>query len=164
MEKGVASTDTPGGLQKLNVVSQAGVYELILKRSKPEAVELERWITKEVPGACPNVQGQRHPNAGLQVRQWFVASDVCRALGLKNTTQALHGVDVYEKGLTITETLGGQQKLNVISRSGVYELILRSRRPEAVEFQRWITKEVLPARALTFKGHIRTASTGTKRA
>ncbi len=76
---------------------------------------------------------------------WFVARDVCEILGLDNNRQALAGLDEDEKGVTTADTLGGAQTLNTVCESGLYSLILRSRKPEARAFKRWITHEVLPA-------------------
>ena len=81
---------------------------------------------------------------------WFVASDVCRALELGNPTRAISRLDDDEK-VTLTNSkghsgqLGGAQYLNYISESGLYSLILTSRKPEAKAFKRWITHEVIPS-------------------
>lgn len=65
-------------------------------------------------------------------------------LGLDNVTKALLTLDDDEKGLTIIQTPGGPQKINIINEPGLYSLILRSRKPEAKQFKRWVTHEVLP--------------------
>ena len=77
---------------------------------------------------------------------WFVASDVCAALDYKNTSKAVGDhLDDDERGVTTGYTLGGDQKLTIISESGLYALVLRSRKPEARKFAKWVTSEVLPA-------------------
>ena len=76
---------------------------------------------------------------------WFVAGDVCDILELTNTTKTIRGLDDDEKGLTIIQSLGGNQETNIVSESGLYCLILRSRKPEAKLFKRWVTHDVLPA-------------------
>lgn len=76
---------------------------------------------------------------------WFVMVDVCRALGLTNPTEAVRGLDEDEKGISITETPGGAQEMIVVSESGLYSLIFRSRKPNAVHFRKWVTSVVLPA-------------------
>lgn len=76
---------------------------------------------------------------------WFVAADVCRALSIGNNRQALSYLDEDEKGVIISDTLGGKQKLNTVNEPGLYSLVLRSRKPEAKAFKRWITHEVIPA-------------------
>lgn len=80
---------------------------------------------------------------------WFVATDVCGALDIGNPSQAISRLDADEK-VTLTTNeghsgkLGGAQMLNVISEAGLYSLILKSRKPEAKEFKRWITHDVIP--------------------
>lgn len=76
---------------------------------------------------------------------WFVARDVCGVLDIGNPSQALSYLDDDERGLTTNETPGGQQQLAIINESGLYSLILRSRKPEAKAFKRWVTHEVLPS-------------------
>lgn len=74
---------------------------------------------------------------------WFVAMDVCNILKLTNTTVALQSLDDDE----LTKfNLGSQAgEVNIINESGLYALILRSRKPEAKRFRKWVTNEVLPA-------------------
>lgn len=76
---------------------------------------------------------------------WFVAKDVCECLELTNTSQTLSYLDDDEKGITTNDTPGGAQEMSIVSEAGLYSLILRSRKPEAKAFKRWITHEVLPA-------------------
>ena len=76
---------------------------------------------------------------------WFVAKDVCECLELTNTSQTLSYLDDDEKGITTNDTPGGAQEMSIVSEAGLYSLILRSRKPEAKTFKRWITHEVLPA-------------------
>ncbi len=76
---------------------------------------------------------------------WFVAADVCRALELGNNRQALKRLDDDEKGVISTDTLGGEQKMNIVNEPGLYSLVLGSRKPEARAFKRWITHDVIPA-------------------
>ena len=76
---------------------------------------------------------------------WFVAGDVCRALGIGDTQSALRRLDEDEKGKDSIRTPGGNQELLIVSESGLYSLVLGSRKPEAKLFKRWITHEVIPA-------------------
>lgn len=76
---------------------------------------------------------------------WFSAADVCAALGIKNHRDSLMHLDDDEKGVVSTDTLGGQQSINVVNESGLYALVLRSRKPEARKFAKWVTSEVLPS-------------------
>lgn len=73
---------------------------------------------------------------------WFVAADVCEALDIKNPTDALKRLDDDERARF---NLGHQGEANVINESGLYSLILGSRKPEAKKFKKWVTSEVLPA-------------------
>lgn len=76
---------------------------------------------------------------------WFVAVDVCRILGIANARDAVGALDDDEKGVGTTDTLGGKQGVVVVSESGLYSLIFKSRKPDARKFRRWVTGEVLPA-------------------
>ena len=76
---------------------------------------------------------------------WFVASDVASALEYSHTPHMLRHLDDDEKGVQIVDTLGGAQEASTISESGLYSAILRSRKPEAKRFKKWVTSEVLPA-------------------
>ena len=76
---------------------------------------------------------------------WFVGKDVCDCLGLTNTTRAFSNLDDDEKNtITISKGTPGNPESTVISESGLYSLILRSRKKEAKEFKRWVTHEILP--------------------
>ena len=76
---------------------------------------------------------------------WFVAADVCRALDIANSRDAVKRLDDDERGVVSTDTLGGVQEMTVVNESGLYSLVLGSRKPEAKQFKRWITHEVIPA-------------------
>nr|UVX65825.1 MAG: antirepressor protein KilAC domain [Bacteriophage sp.] len=77
---------------------------------------------------------------------WFVAKDVCNILGLNNVGQALTRLDDDEKSsITLNDGTPGTPNKAIVSESGLYSLILASRKPEAHEFKRWITHEVLPS-------------------
>lgn len=90
---------------------------------------------------------------------WFVANDACDCLAIVNTSDALADLDDDDK-LKLTkdelDTLVSNegikcsvdsrvQSLNLVSESGLYELIMQSRKPEAKAFKRWVTHEVLPS-------------------
>ena len=76
---------------------------------------------------------------------FFVANDVCRVLALSNPRSSLALLDDDEKGVHTVYTPGGDQQMAVVTEPGFYRLVLRSRKPEAKAFQRWVTHEVLPA-------------------
>lgn len=87
---------------------------------------------------------------------WFVAADVCRILGISNPRDAVADLDEDEQSsvsraeMTVATTdgqknRGGAQFFNLISESGLYALVFKSRKEEAKAFRRWVTSEVLPA-------------------
>lgn len=76
---------------------------------------------------------------------WFVASDLAAVLDLGNPRSSLALLDADEKGVHTMDTLGGPQSMAIVSESGMYSLILRSRKAEAKVFKRWITHEVIPS-------------------
>lgn len=73
----------------------------------------------------------------------FLTADVLAKLDLGRSSVAL--LDDDEKGVHSVDTPGGRQSMSYVTESGLYSLILRSRKPEAKAFKRWITHEVLPA-------------------
>lgn len=75
---------------------------------------------------------------------WFVAKDVCAALGIANYRDAVSSLEEDEKGVALTDTLGGAQEMATVNESGLYALIFRSRKEQARVFRKWVTSEVLP--------------------
>lgn len=73
---------------------------------------------------------------------WFVAKDLCDVLEIKNPTQVINRLDADERAMF---NIGRQGDANVVNESGMYSLILGSRKQEAREFKRWITHDVLPS-------------------
>lgn len=76
---------------------------------------------------------------------WFVAKDVCKVLEVGNPRHAVSRLDEDERGVFNNDTLGGPQKTGIINESGLYSLILTSRKPAAKRFKKWVTAEVLPS-------------------
>ena len=76
---------------------------------------------------------------------WFIAADVCRVLEISNSRDAVGALDDDEKGVATADTPGGAQKMQIISESGLYALVFKSRKAEAKRFRKWVTAEVLPA-------------------
>lgn len=76
---------------------------------------------------------------------WFVAADLAAVLDYSETAAMTRHLDDDEKGLSTVQTLGGPQEMTIISESGLYAAILKSRKPEARQFRRWVTGEVLPS-------------------
>lgn len=76
---------------------------------------------------------------------WFVGKDVAEILGYKETAKAIRThICAEDKGVSVLDTPGGQQKITLINESGLYSLILGSKLPKAKTFKRWVTSEVLP--------------------
>nr|UVM85710.1 MAG: antirepressor protein KilAC domain protein [Bacteriophage sp.] len=77
---------------------------------------------------------------------WFVAKDVCDILGISNNRDAISQLDSDEKNtVAIPDGIPGNPNKTIISEPGLYQLIMRSRKPEAKTFKRWVTHEVLPS-------------------
>ncbi|MEH2148246.1 BRO-N domain-containing protein [Nostoc sp.] len=76
---------------------------------------------------------------------WWVAKDICEALGIKNDRQATGRLDDNEKDVTLVDTLGGKQQTTTVNESGLWSLVLASRKPETKRFKKWLTSEVIPA-------------------
>jgi len=82
---------------------------------------------------------------------WFVAKDVCDILGIANPSDAMNMLESDEKftlGISEGKNLGFKHTnagINIINESGLYTIILRSNKPEARIFRKWVTSEVLPA-------------------
>lgn len=88
---------------------------------------------------------------GVQVRvvtiagePWFVLADLCHALALSNPAVVARRLDDDMKGVSQVYTLGGNQSVTTVNEAGMYEVVIRSDKPEAATFRRWITGTVLP--------------------
>lgn len=77
---------------------------------------------------------------------WFVLKDICDVLEIKNVPQVANRLDEDEICQTyVIDTIGRNQEAIVINESGLYNVILRSDKPEAKRFKKWVTSEVLPS-------------------
>ena len=100
-----------------------------------------------------NLGNVQHPDFGtvrnvmIKGEPWFVAKDVCSILGLSKYRDAIANLDDEEKQgcPLLLDTPGGQQSMTIINESGLYSLILQSRKPQARAFKKWVTSEVLPS-------------------
>lgn len=82
----------------------------------------------------------------LNGEPWFALKDVCAVLGISNHKMTAQRLDADEVILTdLTDSMGRQQETTVINESGLYNVILRSDKPEAKPFRKWVTSEVLPS-------------------
>jgi prophage antirepressor-like protein len=91
-------------------------------------------------------------NGGAELRTvmidgqpWFVAADVCGSLGIANSRDAVSRLDEDERGVALTDTPSGEQKMGIVNESGLWALVMTSRKPEARAFKKWLTSEVIPA-------------------
>ena len=75
---------------------------------------------------------------------WWVAKEVCDILDLGNPRSSVALLDEDERGVQIMDTPGGPQKMSIINEPGLHSLIMRSRKPEAKAFKRWIMHTVIP--------------------
>lgn len=89
-----------------------------------------------------NYHGSQLRTVVVDNEPWFVAKDVCEILEIKNPTDALKRLDEDERARF---NLGRQGDTNIVNEYGLYNLVLGSRKPEAKEFKRWITHEVIPS-------------------
>lgn len=112
-------------------------------------------LTAALPALPEHPQNFAFPVTGQSVRSfvfngepWFVAADVAAALELGNPRQAVASLDEDEVRLVPVTTNDGSDRTlptNIVSEPGLYSLILRSRKPQAKAFKRWITHDVIPA-------------------
>jgi len=89
---------------------------------------------------------------------WFVAKDISDVLEFRDAANALRGLEDFERDTHLMSTPSGDQSMTIINESGMYALVLRSRKPQAKPFRLWVTNEVLPAPLLSlmhlFSGNI----------
>jgi hypothetical protein len=76
---------------------------------------------------------------------WFIAKEVCDLLEIKNASDAVSRLDDDEKQTSVLPISGQNRNVNIISESGLYALVFRSKKPSAKKFRKWVTKEVIPA-------------------
>ena len=112
-------------------------------QNEMQATSLQRFF-EENSNVCIRAQV-------INGEPWFVAKDVCQALSLKNSRQAVAGLDndeISDVILNDTRSKNGatqRRTVTIVNESGLYGLIIQSRKPEAKPFRKWVTKEVLPA-------------------
>lgn len=76
---------------------------------------------------------------------WFVLADLCKVLDLAKPSRVAMRIADDMKGAHQMSTPGGDQEMTIVSEAGMYEVIIRSDKPEAAAFRRWVTSEVLPS-------------------
>lgn len=75
----------------------------------------------------------------------FVLADLCKALDIKNARMVAGRLSDSMKGVSQIDTPGGVQEMTIVTEAGMYAVVMRSDKPEAVRFQEWVTGEVLPS-------------------
>jgi prophage antirepressor-like protein len=85
----------------------------------------------------------------------WVAKDVCEVLGISKYRDAVDRLDDDQRGCPVrVDTLSGKQRMMTVTESGLYDLILRSDKPAAKAFRKWITLDVLPTLRKTGEYHL----------
>ena len=154
---------------KMLLVNERGLTSIIEASGNIEGDAIKAWLlsaaVEETALVAPNLPKIiNDPDFGkmrwvmIDGEVWFVAADMCRILGLENTTQALYNLDddekrkIDENGVTIdTMQIEGSttarffHEINIVNEYGLYRLILQSRKPEAKVFQRKVYHEILPS-------------------
>lgn len=100
--------------------------------------------TKEIEKVYTFEQGLDVQVEVINEEPWFVAADVCQILGLTNPTQSVMRLDPEDRLSYTLHRAGQSRQVKLVNESGLYVLILRSNKPEARAFRRWVTSEVLP--------------------
>lgn len=80
---------------------------------------------------------------------WALAADIAEALNYSQVTNMLRKVKPNQKGLHLMNTPGGLQEVSIISETGIYKVIMRSRRKEAEEFEDWVLETIRTLRQST---------------
>lgn len=166
---GVTIRDSTGREQKPIVINESGMYSLVLGSKLPAANKFKHWITSEViPSIRMNggyITGQENiegrvmnevqifeneefgsvRTVEINGKPYFVGKDVAKALGYKDTVNALkqHCRGVVKHHLT--DSLGREQDAVFIPEGDIYRLVVRSKLPSAERFESWVFDEVLPS-------------------
>ena len=102
-------------------------------------------VAQQVPVLPFSFEGSAVRVSTVNGETWFVLADICGALEIANPARAASGLDDDEKGVQTVNTLGGPQEMTTVNESGMYTLVLRSRKPAAKRFRRFVTSTVLPS-------------------
>ena len=92
-----------------------------------------------------NYDGNEVRTIQIDGEPWWVLKDVCTVLSIGNARDVFGRLDDDEKGVDQIDTLGGKQYMQIVNESGLYNVILRSDKPQAKPFRKWVTSEVLPS-------------------
>lgn len=93
-----------------------------------------------------NYQDNEVRTVGINGEPWFVLKDVCNVLGLGSAHKVADRLDEDERNqIPLTDSLGREQETTIVNESGLYNVLLRSDKPEAKPLRKWVTSEVLPS-------------------
>lgn len=92
-----------------------------------------------------NYSGYEVRTVQVDEETWWVLKDVCDILSIASPHKVFERLDEDEKGWNQIPTLGGKQNMQIVNESGLYNVILRSDKPQAKPFRKWVTNEVLPS-------------------
>ncbi|WP_051423020.1 phage antirepressor [Arthrobacter sp. MA-N2] len=92
-----------------------------------------------------NYGGQEVRTVLIDGEPWFVLTDLCQILGLTTPSRVAERLDEADVSQTHISSGGQFRQVTIVNESGMYEAVIRSDKPEAVTFRRWLTGEVLPA-------------------
>ena len=172
VKRGVPHPQSQGKTIDVNFIPEGDLYSLITQSKLPAAERFEQWVFNELMpfirehyntvDNAENLETSRDcsTDSSLQIfnynnnevrtvlidgEPWWVLKDVCDVLELTSPNKVAGRLDDDEKGRSSIPTLGGSQELTIINESGLYNVIIRSDKPEARNFRRWITHEVLPS-------------------
>ena len=135
------------------IVNQLGRFWLLEEnQTEAEKFTLENKIrnAKEIEPVNEimtfNYQDKEVRTVQVEDTTWWVLKDVCDALELSNSRVVADRLDADDVSQTyVIDSMGRNQETTIINESGLYNVILRSDKPEAKTFKRWVTHEVLPA-------------------
>ena len=125
-------------------MTNANAVEAMVERLEPETTT-EVQVFKYLGGNAEHSIHTVRCVLGEDGEPMFVAADVCRVLEIENVSQTLSYLDADELTSLVMMSGGQRREMNVITEAGLYSLILRSRKPEAKLFKRWVTHDVLPS-------------------
>ena len=97
-----------------------------------------------------NYENNQVRSVAIKGEPWFVLADLCKVLELSNPSKVAQRLDADERS---NFKLGRQGKGVIVNESGMYAVILRSDKPQAKSFRKWVTSEVLPSIRKTGKYH-----------
>ncbi len=137
-----------GRKQTANAVNKVDAYHVILDIGLPHKVAgrlgRDEWSLISIVDSMEREQGTAIVNE--QGDPWWVLKDICDVLEISNSIIVADRLDTDEVSLSdIIDSLGRKQETITINESGLYNVILKSDKPEAKEFRRWIIHEVLPS-------------------